>query len=176
MFVSIDNPPMAKMEQLYHDFHHRLFIYAMTLLNEEDKAKDVVADVFCAVWEDWHRTASNTAGYTTPNATYLFLLTRNKCIDLLRHEKAKRNYASLLEKATPPTSDEDILQYEGRLTRLMETIERLPEPGRSILRCCYFNKLTYQQTADKLQLTLVVVRKNMLKVFKILRKELKNTI
>lgn len=102
MFVSIDNPPMAKMEQLYHDFHHRLFIYAMTLLNEEDKAKDVVADVFCAVWEDWHRTASNTAGYTTPNATYLFLLTRNKCIDLLRHEKAKRNYASLLEKATPP--------------------------------------------------------------------------
>ena len=67
-------------------------------------------------------------------------------------------------------------QDENRISELKEAIDRLPEPGKTILHCCYFKHMTYQQAAEQLQLTLVVIKKNMLKVFKILRKELNKPI
>ena len=96
---------------------------------------------------------------------------RNKCLDLLRRDKARRNYASFIANMPAIENEDDVRLYENKIIQLRKAIENLPEPGKTILHCCYFRHLTYQQTAELLQLTLVVVRKNMLKVFKILRKD-----
>lgn len=162
---------MKRMEHLYTTFHHRLFLYALTFLGSDDEAKDAVADVFSAVWDQWHSQGQDGA----VSAAFLYTLTRNRCIDLLRRDQARRNYAELTAATEPPfENDDDVRRYEERIARLQEAVDRLPEPGRAILHCCYFRRFTYQQTAEHLQLSLVVVRKNMLKVFKILRKELNN--
>ena len=63
-------------------------------------------------------------------------------------------------------------EYEQRIEALREIIHQLPEPGKSILNCTYFRKMTYQQTADLLQLSLKTVKRNMLKVFKIIHNSL----
>lgn len=162
---------IAKMEKLYESSYQKLFLYALTFLDSEDEAKDAVSDVFSAIWNQWDQQGED---FSTNNA-YLYLLTRNRCLDILRHDKARRNYADFVANTHHPETEEEMLLHEKRVAQLRETINRLEEPGKSILQCCYFRHFTYQQTADYLKLSLVVVRKNMLKVFKILRNELKNS-
>lgn len=166
--MSSNGDMIVRMEALYESSYQKLFLYALTFLDSEDEAKDTVSEVFATIWHQWERQ-----GDISPvNHAYLYRLTRNRCLDILRHDKARQNYAAFLQCMPALDSDDDVMNYEQRITRLREAIALLPEPGKTILECCYFKHLTYQQTADRLQLSLVVIKKNMLKVFKILRKEL----
>lgn len=162
---------IAQMEKLYASSYQKLFLYALTFLDSEDEAKDAVSDVFSNIWNQWDRQGE--ASSATP--AYLYRLTRNRCLDILRHDKARRNYADFITDTHQPDSDDDVLLYEAKISELRNLIDQLPEPGKSILHCCYFRRFTYQQTADHLRLSIVVVKKNMLKVFKILRNQLNNS-
>ena len=166
------NEMMSQMETLYESFYQRLFLYALTFLDNEDEAKDAVGEVFSKIWSQWEKRGHGEH----VSQSFLYRLTRNRCLDILRHDKARRNYADFISNMPSFESDDDVLHYEHRISQLKEAIDKLPEPGKTILHCCYFKHMTYQQTAEKLQLTLVVIKKNMLKVFKILRKELNKPI
>jgi len=157
------------MEQMFHDHYVKLYLYALNFLEDEDEAKDVVSNVFAAIWQKWQETEN----IKRPGATYLYTVVRNNCIDLLRHTKAKEKYGLFLERYYKHGNDEDMNAYENRIQAVSLLIDRLPEPDKSILRCCYFKKMSYKDTAEKLQLTLIVVKKRMLKVFKLLREELR---
>lgn len=66
------------MEQWYS----RLFNFARGYLNNEENAREVIQDVFLLLWEQRLKLAEDTV----INA-YLFTLTRNRCIDMIRREK-----------------------------------------------------------------------------------------
>jgi RNA polymerase sigma-70 factor (ECF subfamily) len=157
-----------QMERLYTTFYQQLFLYALTIVDQEEEARDVVSDVFSLVWNQWTREED----ITPVNSSYLYKLTKTKCLDRLRRDKARNNYAAFLSHVQLPETDDEVHLYEHHIECLREAIASLPEPGKTILDYCYFQRLTYQQTADKMQLSIVVVRKNMLKVFKILREKL----
>lgn len=159
----------ALMEQLFHEYYVRLYLYALNFLDDEDEAKDVVSNVFATIWQKWQQMENTKI----PSATYLYTVVRNNCIDFLRHTKAKENYGQFLERYYKQWNDDDMDAYESRIQAVSLLIDQLPEPDKSILHCCYFKKMSYKETADKLQLTLVVVKKKMLKVFKFLREELR---
>mgnify|MGYP002622635481 CR=1 FL=1 len=160
------------MEHLYKEHYRSLYLFALSYLDSEDEASDVVAGVFETVWQQWRRKSVREP---TASPSFLFTLTKNRCVDVLRRDKARRHYASLMRRAEAFDTTSDVSEYEQSIVRLRQAISRLPEPGRSILTHCYFKRMSYQETADHLELSIVVVRKNMLKVFKILRETLKNS-
>jgi RNA polymerase sigma-70 factor (ECF subfamily) len=163
---------MTLVELLYQKYYRRLYLYALTLLGDEDEAKDTVSEVFAAIWQMWDDDGSQQP--RQPNATFMYKTTRNRCLDRLRHNRAAANYQAMLT-ATDFISDEtDVADYEERIGRLHEAFGRLPEPSRSILWHCYFKRLTYQQTAEALQLTVPVVHRHIMKAFKLLREMLKS--
>lgn len=164
-----DDDRTQSMERLFLDYYTRLYLYALNFLDDEDEAKDVVSGVFASLWQKWQQS-----GFVdSPGATLLYTLVRNSCIDTLRHTKAKENYALFVERYYKTHHDDSPDEYERRVAHVGTLIDQLPEPDKSILRCCYFRRLTYRQTAEALGLTLVVVKKRMLKVFKFLREELR---
>lgn len=65
-------------------WYSRLFNFANGYLNNTENTKEVIQDVFLQLWNHRQKLADNTS----LNA-YLFTLTRNRCIDLIRREKAK---------------------------------------------------------------------------------------
>ncbi|MBR1463918.1 MAG: sigma-70 family RNA polymerase sigma factor [Prevotella sp.] len=157
-----------RMESLYKKFYRQLFLYALTFLEKDEEANDAVSDVFAVVWRKWQEKDDDSE----PNLSYLYTLVRNHCLDILRHDKAQRNYTALMELSSPIDSYEETLEYERRIKELSKVIAGLPEPGKTILNCTYFRKMTYQQTADSLHLSLKTVKRNMLKVFKIIHNSL----
>ena len=161
-----------RMESLYKRFYRQLFLYALTFLEKDEEANDAVSDIFAIVWHKWQEKDNGAE----PTLSYLYTLVRNRCLDILRHDKARRNYAALMELSNPLDTYEEALEYEQRIKELSKVIAALPEPGKTILNCTYFKKMTYQQTADLLELSLKTVKRNMLKVFKIIHNSLNKEI
>lgn len=70
--------------EIMEHWYSRLFNFANGYLNNTENTKEVIQDVFLQLWNHRQKLADNTS----LNA-YLFTLTRNRCIDLIRREKAK---------------------------------------------------------------------------------------
>lgn len=160
---------LDQMELLYKKFYRKLFLYALTYLGEEEEARDMVSDMFVQLWYKWKEEQT----VRTPSASYLYAMLRSRCVDKLRRQEVENRYLQQLEKDCFD-NEEDVKEYEQTVTRLYTAIQQLPEPGKTILHHCYFDHMTYQQTADKLQMSLPMVKKHMAKIFQLLRDKLKN--
>ncbi len=68
--------------KIMEHWYSRLYNFAVGYLNNEENAREVIQDVFLQLWEHRQKLAENTS----LNA-YLFTLTRNRCIDLIRRER-----------------------------------------------------------------------------------------
>lgn len=166
---SIQTTFLDQMELLYKKFYRKLFLYALTYLGEEEEARDMVSDMFVQLWYKWKEEQT----VRTPSASYLYAMLRSRCVDKLRRQEVENRYLQQLEKDRFD-NEEDVKEYEQTVTRLYTAIQQLPEPGKTILQHCYFDHMTYQQTADKLQMSLPMVKKHMAKIFQLLRDKLKN--
>lgn len=165
---------MAWMEHLYTTFYRSLYLYALTFLADEEGAKDVTGSVFQTVWE---KTLAGTLQQDVHTVEgFLYTSVRNRCLDTLRHNKAMDRYVRMKSATEPITTDEAAMEFELRVQQVKAAIERLPEPEKTTLTYTYFKKLTYRQTAEKLEMSENMVHKRMNKVFKTLRGMLKNDI
>ncbi len=63
-------------------WYPRLFNFANGYLNNPENAKEILQDVFLVLWDHRDKLTEDT----NLNA-YLFTLTRNRCIDLIRRER-----------------------------------------------------------------------------------------
>ena len=166
---SIQTSFLDQMELLYKKFYRKLFLYALTYLGEEEEARDMVSDMFVQLWYKWKEEET----VRTPSASYLYAMLRSRCVDKLRRQEVENRYLQQLERDRFDNED-DVKEYEQTVTRLYTAIQQLPEPGKTILHHCYFDHMTYQQTAEKLQMSLPMVKKHMAKIFQLLRDKLKN--
>ena len=134
---------IKEMELLYKKFYTLLYRYAQTFLDDEDEAKDVVSDVFQRLWESWQQTEE----HLDVSPTFLYTSVRNRCLDKLRHEKASDHYASLVKATESLASDDEIIEFEKRITMLRKAIDQLPAYEQMVLRSVYFQHLSYKETA-----------------------------
>lgn len=167
-----DNHSLAQMEFLYKKFYVRLHRYALTFLGDEDEATDVVGEVFLQIWESWQVGA--TINERKNIAAYLYTRVRNSCLDHLRHRKAIDNYNTFLKATSPFTTDAEVEDFEKRITRLREAIENLPPSDRRVLKAVYFERLSYKEAAERLEMSENMIHKHMTKAFRQLREMSKN--
>jgi len=161
------------MEEVFDLYYQRLYIYAVSMLNDEDEARDVVSGVMQSIWEDWH---SERPKYLTPTVSVLYTMTRNRCLDILRHSKSKERYIAMMQATSDMADDGEAAEFEERLLAVKNAVDKLPEKTRNVLICTYYKKLSYKETALELDITENVVHKHMTKAFKLLKDLLKIVI
>lgn len=155
-----------KMESLFKTFYSRLYVYVNGYLDDVERSKDVVSEVFSFVYK---RMLND--GQCDISSTYLYTLARNKAVDVLRHDKVKSNYAYFVEHSHD-LAYEDPMEYEQKILAMREVVNQIKEPHRSVLECCYFRQKTYKETADILNMSENMVKKRMAEVLKMLRRAL----
>ena len=161
----------ARMEALFKRFYKPLYLYALTFLCDEEQAKDITGGVFQTVWEMLRE--GSLAPDDRQAVGFLYTTVRHRCLDKLRHDKAIDRYTRLQVGTTPLGTEEEVMEFEQRIQQVKEAIEQLSEPEKSILKCTYFRKMTYQETAELLHTSVNMIHKRMNKVFKMMREMLK---
>ncbi len=134
----------------------------MSLLHDEDDARDVVHEVFLKLWESETRIEN-------PNA-YILRSVRNTSLSRIRNldvrEKVKRNL--MLE---PPPEDFD---YEQRNEDVKNAIARLlSSRERQIVEKIYTEGLSYKEAAENLGVSVAAINKNIVAALKKLRTHFK---
>ncbi len=154
----------------------RLFNFARAYLNNDENAREVLQDVFMQLWEYRKKLADNTS-----LDAYLFTLTRNHCIDLIRREKLllqyrtdkKEEYIQLSEsfRALSAPFLDDIFTKEFQ-TEIDDTVRLLPEQCRKVFLLSRKDGLKNKEISEFLQLSPKTVESHLTKALKTIREAL----
>lgn len=154
---------------LYRKYYQQLFVYANAFLLDREEARDVVNEMFATSWHHGIYVDHDEKSFSV----YAYKMIRSRCLDILRRKKVERRYLQLQRVTENMQTDEDVKEFEHRIEQLRQAVTMLPEQGRRIIETCYYKKLTYQQTADELQISVHTVHKTMTRMYAMLREMLK---
>lgn len=162
---------ITAFEMLFRTYYQPLCNYAYTFVQDRDEAEEVVQSTFTSVWEKKDGIEIHTA-----MKPYLYAMVRNACLNLIKHQKIKKQHAEV-ELAMGERSVESVSrtimasELEGRIFTAME---KLPEQCRLVFKLSRFEELKYAEIADQLAISIKTVENQMGKALKIMREELKD--
>ncbi len=150
---------------LFHETFHRLqgklTNFCFYYLRDKEESKEIVQDVFLKLWE---------GDYSLENLhkksevdSLLFTMTRNKCLDSLRHKKVELKYNeakreeflrySISEYAL---SDDNSLKFmisKDIEFAINKAIKELPDSIRETFILNRYNQMTYKEIAIHLAIS-----------------------
>ncbi len=159
-----------RFHALFTEMYPKLVRYATSLLNDADEAKDVVSDAFERAWQRCEALDEDT------EHAWLYTAVRNACLNRLKHLQVEREHIDAVIEATRADMMEGYRRHEALLRRTEEIARNLPEPTRSILRMCYWDRQTYRQVAEHLGISPDTVKKHISKALRILRESMREMI
>ncbi len=160
-------------DRIYVLYFSRMRRFAEEYILSREDAENVVQDIFTMLWEN--RTSIIIRSSLT---AYLFNLTKNRCLDYLRHQSVAENYKK--EQALKLSALEqlnEVVNSDSDVERLIrEAIQRLPEKCREIFIKNRFHGKKYREIAAELDLSESTVETQMSIALKRLREDLKDCL
>ncbi len=151
----------------------RLYNFANGYLDHAENTKEVLQDVFLKLWDNRQKLAEQT----NLNA-YLFTLTRNRCIDLIRRERLmlqfrtdkQDEYLRLTENfdalSDPILDDLFALELQDEINR---AVSGLPEQCRKVFIMSRTNGLKNKEISVSLELSEKTVESHLTKALKTIK-------
>ena len=150
-------------EQLYHLYSVRLLKKLMILLKDGEIAKEVLQDIFLAIWEKRESIDPDKS-----LRSYLFRMAENKIVDVFR--KAARD-KKLMERLVSVSAaqyrhTEDIVAFRESNTLLQQAINGLPPQRKKIFILCRLEGKTYEEAGRILGISSGTVNDHMVKALR----------
>ena len=164
-------------EHIFRQYFAKLCIYAQNILKKKEAAEEIVEDLFLHLWEN-----CNELNITTSLQSYLFKSVYNRCLKYLRHLKVEQNYINNQQNIYIETNTDHMVSTDYPVAHLIskeleQTIEKavfnLPEQCREVFIQQRIHDLSYQEIAEKLQISVNTVKTHMTRAMQKLRAELK---
>lgn len=155
-----------------HDlFYHQLRFFAFKMLNSEEDAQDIVSQVFLKLW-DRHANFETLANIKA----FLFITTRNYCLNWLRNDQRERKREDLYNTLTNEqvTNLLDQMDKVELFERIYKALESLPERQKSILKLFYIEGASLLEIAVKLKIEIGAAKMMKSRALGLLRDRLKN--
>ena len=149
-FAAGDEVGLAEAYRRWSTFVHTL---AVRSLRDDADAQDVTQQVFVNAW----RGRSGFDPDRSPLAAWLTGITRNAITDV--HNRRARDRRDQLAVATrpDPVPEPETAAVADRVT-VADELVRLGEPQRTILSLAFYDDLTHDQIAERLDIPLGTVK------------------
>ena len=150
--------------QLMTKYEKQVYHQALRLLTNPEDAADITQEVFFKVW----RALPSFQGDSS-FSTWLYRLTDNAAIDLLRREKKRKGDTSLDDEdyqwdsllADPAPTPERALEQQELKQAVAKGLSKLSEDHRQILVLREVNGASYEEIGQILGLTAGTVKSRM---------------
>lgn len=133
---------------------------------DKEQASDIAQDVFMRIWEKQMEIDPATA------LRLLYKMAGNMFISRYRRTELERNYRSSLKSDDMDFSPEDSMRYNQLHDNYTKALAALPEKQRTVFLMARMENLTYQEIADRLDLSVKAIEKRMSIALSYLRKTL----
>ncbi|WP_185968844.1 RNA polymerase sigma-70 factor [Carboxylicivirga sp. M1479] len=166
----LDGNDIASYRVIYQHYFKGLCLFAYEYLRDTSAAEDLVQDVFVHIWE---KDLQIREPEKLP--AYMYSMVRTRCLNQIRGNKVRQQYVHH-EKDKDYWEDDvqhAIIKAEV-FKELSESLEQLPEKTREIFELSYLTQLREKEIADRLGITVDMVKAHKKKARGILRNELKH--
>lgn len=156
-------------QEIYERYWQVLFRFSRKMLQDETIAKDVVQEVFTTLW-----TKRTTLNISAPLAAYLYTLTRNRILDLVKRSKVENKYLESLRdfiQLNHTTPDRLYIQKE-LYDQIEHEIQHLPEKMRIVFEMSRKQQKSNQEIADELLISKKTVKNQLSNALKLLKNKL----
>jgi len=163
---SLINGDFEAFDHLFNYYNQRLYFFAKSILKNKDDAHDIVQEVFLRVWRN-----RDTLDPHSSFKSFLFTVSYNIIVDTLRKRISEQSFRDELIKNAiidESSADKD-LSYNELNSIYQEAINELPDKRKEIYRLHRFDNLSYQEIADKLNISINTVRNQMAHAISYLR-------
>lgn len=141
--------------------------FSMKYIGDLDESKNLVHDVFIAVWEKYEDLPEDTNF-----RSYLFTSTRNRCLNYIRDRKKVVPLEGAHEQGK--ASEDNSLEARELEKEIELAINTLPEKCRIVFVMSRYEELKYAEIAEKMNISVKTVEAHMSKALSLLRKALVN--
>lgn len=147
-----DSEALAELYDRYSNLVHGM---AYRLLKDAQLAEECTQDVFIAIW----RRADSYDRERARVTTWLFTITRNRAIELVRRRQARPAdpYAEIEAPGEAPDPSALVVQADTS-QRIAEAMAELPESQSQALQLAYFEGLTHVEISERLNLPVGTVK------------------
>lgn len=153
----------TEFESFFKENYSRYYYFALQMVEDAEVCRDIVGDAFEQTWMQMQKADTNLAGY-------MYALVRHKCVDYVRHEMARTRYADFCQAVyDEANNDEADMEQLEQIEQMCSLMERLTPKTQQILKMCYYQKKSYQETADELGISVSAVRKHIVNALKTFR-------
>lgn len=136
------------LEALYDRYSPYVHGLALRMLGAREEADEVTQDVFWLLWKHKMQYDPERGRFST----WLFAVTRNRCVDRLRSER-RRPLTRPLEidsdSALEKSPEEDAFLGERRRI-VLEALAGLPMEQQRAVELCFFQGMTHREVASHL--------------------------
>lgn len=163
---------------VYDLYFLRLERFAAGYVIDRVEAQDIVQSVFLTLWD------RKESLYPETNLNnYLVTLTKNQCLNHLRHVRAELNYVAkqeqknaglLLNYYALEKLNENKILFDELEIAAKQAIDSLPGQSREVFILSRIEGMKYQEIALKLEISVKTVEKKMSIALELLRKALKD--
>ncbi|MHC1781105.1 MAG: RNA polymerase sigma-70 factor [Bacteroidales bacterium] len=170
----LKNGSMKAFEEIYLKYLNKVIHFAYHYLMDMNKAKCVAHDVFLSLWEN--RGLINEEGNLQ---SYILTTTKNKCINILKHNILETKYSASSDKILRKLNLEalndasaDLLLTNEFMRKLGDSLSKLPEKTQEAFILNRFNHYSYEEISKKQAVSVKNIEYRMMQALKLLRRDL----
>lgn len=173
MFKNNDDLPLLQQLQagnadafntIYKRYRIDLTVYALSILENEAEAQDVVQEFFISFWERKLYTLINTSV-----KSFLYVSIKNRCLNRLRDNDTRLRHLQEIQLSEGYTPPDEIDERPSLQQELSQAIELEAPLCSKIFQLAYFDGLSYKQIAQAMDISPHTVRNQLVRALKILR-------
>lgn len=135
-------------EQVYDKYFSMLFVHVMKFVDNTEDANDIVIVTFNKLFskfEDFDTEAEARGFLYTASKNDAFNYLRKRKRNAIKYKAFVRTFGEIDDTAND--------QLDGMLLyRLNEELEKLPARSKQVIRMLYFDKLSYREVSQELDL------------------------
>lgn len=163
-------------EQIVREYWPRMFKFALIYTQNNETSQELVQDTFLVLWNN--RAVLND---NTNLITYLMVVLRNKCLNLLEQTRIRQLYIEEIDDETIyqranlyVLQDEasQIVESEDLHKAIERALSKLPDKTREIFMLSRYDGLKNQQIAETKNISQKTVEYHISKALQILKEEL----
>ena len=148
------NGDQAAFGELVQQYQKRVFALAVRMCPTPELAEEAAQEAFLAAWQGLPFFRGDSAF-----ATWLYRLTSNACVDLLRKENRHQDDETVSAEVPDPAPTPEKAVEQKELRRQIEAgLQTLSPEHREVLILREIQQLSYDEIADVLSLDLGTVK------------------
>lgn len=156
----------TEFERFFKENYSRVYYLALSLVHDEEAARDIVADSFEYLFSHHAHLKDEEVG------NYLYVIVRNRCSDFFRKQNVRQRYSDYITYFAEKVETVDWLEHDDKVEKIQRLMEHLTPRTREVLEAHYLQGKKYSEVAGELGISESAVKKHIMQALKLFREKI----